>query len=360
MLVALLVIAGSVSVLIYFSGAKITLTPSMTSIPVETSLTAGTASEIPFTLITAKKAAVMTIPSTGTKEGKGSSSGTITIYNSLAKPQTLRATTRFSTSAGLVFKIPNAVTVPGGTVDKPGTVTATVVAAAPGASYDIGPSSFTLPGLAGTADANAVYARSSAPMTGGAAGPTAVVDPAAERSAVDSLKSSLASDLERALDGQVPEGYVLLTGAATTTYRALTPVASQTSGKADISVEGVVTGIVFPSAALASVIASSTLQGSSNTLGEGTALTLAPTSAFPSSDADSFSFMLTGTASLVSKIDAMQIATAVAGKSRDEAKIALTNYPEVKHAVLVLRPFWRGHFPEDPAAITVVVGDPTP
>jgi hypothetical protein len=58
-------------------------------------------------------------------------------------------------------------------------------------------------------------------------------------------------------------------------------------------------------------------------------------------------------------VDPTRVAGAVAGKSRAAAKSVLTGFPEVSHATLTLRPFWRGAFPTDPAQITVVVNTPS-
>jgi hypothetical protein len=331
--------------------------PTVTSLPVEASLSAGPSGSVPFQLVTAKKSASNSLPSTGTKAASDSARGTITIYNTQSKPQSLVAQTRFATPAGLVYKIQKAVTIPAGTNDAPGTVSAEVVAAEPGATYNIPPSSFTVPGLADSPQATAVYGRSSAPMAGGASGSVPVVDPAAESQTVAALVESLGKDLSAGLE--VPEGYVLLPGAATTTYHELAPVASQTAGKADIVVEATVTGVAIPETALASAIAASSANGAAEaTLGEGTTLTLTPTSLFPATNSDSFTFTLSGTAMLVAAIDPNQIATAVAGKSKSEAQTALASYPAVKRAVLILRPFWKSHFPEDPSAITVDVLPP--
>ena len=357
--VALVVIAGSAAMLMYFSGAKIEITPSTSAAPADGTFTAGASSELPFTLVSTKKTASASVVASGTKQVSTSALGNITIYNTQSKPQQLVATTRFATAAGLIFKIPKGVTIPAGSADKPGSVTVQVVASAPGPTYNIEPSSFTVPGLAGSPEASMVYARSAEAMTGGAVGPVPVVESGDAQAAVDSLSSSLTTDLEAALASQVPEGYVLLPGAATSSYRELAPAPAET-GKANIQVEGTITAVVFPSVALASAIASSTSgsNGARVLMSSGTTLILTPSSGFPSSNAESFSFSLSGTALLVSKVDSMQIATAVAGKSRSEAQIILTNYPEVKRAALVLRPFWRQSFPEDPAAITVILGEP--
>jgi len=361
--IALVVIGGSVAALIYFSSAKVEVVPTTSSATVQGSFSAGGTTDLPFQVIMASKEVIQTIPATGTKQVTASASGPITIYNTEAKPQKLVAKTRFATASGLIFRIHSAVTVPAGTTDKPGSVSATAYADAPGPSYNVAATSFTVPGLAGTPQANAVYARSTSAMVGGAEGSVPVVDAAAEQVATTALQGSLAPDLASALQSQVPEGYTLLPGASVISYREASPTPSNTAGKADIHEEGTITAVIFPSAALAKAIAltatGTEYQGGDVTLGTGTSLTLALTSAMPAADTDALAFTLSGTASLVAAIDPMQIATAVAGKSRSEAQVALTSYPEVKRAILVLRPFWKQTFPQDPSAISVSVSAPS-
>lgn len=121
------------------------------------------------------------------------------------------------------------------------------------------------------------------------------------------------------------------------------------------------TAVVFPNAALAKAIAASVTglnyQGEPLTLLPASTLQLAATSPIDAA-ASSFSFTLTGTASLAYTIDPTRIAAAVAGKSRSAAEVALTNYPEVKRAVITLRPFWKQTFPQDPSSIVITVAKP--
>ncbi|MDP2594041.1 MAG: hypothetical protein Q8P36_01760 [bacterium] len=359
-LVALAIIGGSVVVLLRFSGAKVEVIPTTVSIPVQGSFMAGlSAGVLPYQIITSKKVATKSVATSGTKQVSASASGSITIYNTQAKPQKLINNTRFASSAGLIFRIQSAVTVPSGSATKPGSIIATVYADQPGPSYNIDASSFTIPGLAGTPQASAVYGRSIAPMTGGASGSVPSVDPAAEKTAVASAEDMLATDLADNLKSQVPVGYTLVPGGSATSYRELTPAPSQTAGQANIQVEGTITGIVFKTTTLAGAIlagaGNTDFQDSGATLGQETTLTLSSVSAMPTADTDSFTFTLSGTAALVAVVDQNRIASAVAGKSRSEAQTALTGYPEVKRAVIVLRPFWQQTFPEDPTAITVLV-----
>jgi len=359
-LIALAIIGGSVVALLRFSGAKVEVIPTMASISVQRSFTAGdSASVLPYQIITSKKVATKSVATNGTKQMNTSASGPITIYNTQAKPQKLITNTQFANTAGLIFRIHSPVTIPAGTTNKPGSVVATVFADAPGPSYNIAAGAFTVPKLAGTSLESVIYARSSAPMTGGASGSVPAVDPVAEKTAVASAEGTLATELADNLQSQVPSGYTLVPGGSAVSYRELTPAPSTTTGQADIQVEGTITGVVFKTATLANAIlvdaGNTDFRDSGATLGQGTTLTLSSISAMPTVDTDSFTFTLSGTAALVAVVDQGRIASAVAGKSRSEAQTALTGYPEVKRAIIVLRPFWRQTFPEDPASITVSV-----
>lgn len=360
LLIVLLVIAASIGALFYFSTAKVEVTPNTVSAAIQSSFTATQSTgTLPFEIITAQKIATQSVQSSGTKTVTGSASGTVTIYNTQAKPQTLVANTRFATTAGLIFRIHSSVTVPAGSTAKPGSISAKLYADKPGDTYNVGPTSFTVPGLAGTPQASQVYARSTAAMTGGASGTVPVVDAATETQARHALANALAPDLVSSLNAQIPAGYVLLPGAATTTFEELAPAPSSTTGMVDVKEQGTITAIVFPNAALAHALASSVeglgYQNEPVTLASTSGLSFNPQGGFPTSDTKTFSFTTNGSANFIYTVDPQRIAAAVAGKSRSLAEVALTNYPEVKRAVLILRPFWRTSFPEDPASISVTV-----
>jgi hypothetical protein len=365
--IVLVIIVGSVAALMYFSSAKIEVTPNAATAEVQSTFTAtaGTG-DLPFKLITAQKVASQSMKGTGTKNVTSSASGMITIYNTQSKPQTLVAKTRFQTTAGLVYRIQAPITIPAGSTDKPGAINAKVVADQPGSSYNVGPTSFTVPGFAGTPQANQVYAKSTAPMAGGASGAVPTVATADEVQARAALKTALATDLQKSLEEELANtyaGYVLIAGSATTTYTALDPAPSTTEGMVDVKQEGTITAVIFPNQAIAKAVASSVAglgyQGEPIMFSSTDTVKLTPTAGFPDSNATSFSFALSGTASLVYDVDTARIAAAVAGKTKTAAETALTAYPEVSRAIIILRPFWKQTFPEDPAAIQVSVVEPS-
>ena len=360
--IVLVIIAAAAAALYYFSTARVEVTPNTVSAAVQSSFTATQSTgDLPYEIVTSQKTASQSVKSSGSKQVSSSAEGIVTLYNTQSKAQKLIANTRLATTAGLIFRIHSAVTIPAGTSAAPGSISVKVYADKPGDIYDVAPTEFSIPGFAGTPLSSEVTARSKSAMTGGASGAQPIIDTALEDQTRSALASALTSDLATSLKGQVPEGYTLLPGAATTTYAALASAPSATTDMVDVKEQGTITAVVFPSASLASAVARSVsalgYHDESVTLLPASSLSLSAT-ALPSATDTSFSFILTGTAGLGYVIDPTRIAAAVAGKSRSAAEVALTNYPEVKRAVIILRPFWRSTFPQDPSSISITVANP--
>ena len=366
MAVTLVVVAVSAGVLMYFASARIEIVPKAARADVQGNFTAGQSEgQLSYKVITAQKIATQSVKGTGTKTVTEKAQGSITIYNTQSKSQTLIANTRFVTDAKLIYRIKSAVIVPAGSAAKPGSVTATVIADQPGSAYNIAPTALTVAAFQNTPQAKQVYARSTAAMTGGASGTVPSADAVAEVEARRQLMTALEGDLQKSLSEQLSgsyAGYILLSGAATTTYAQAPSEQSQTAGMVDIKEQGTLTAIVFQNASLAKAVGttiSDLARGSeAMTLTSVEGLTFSLSGAFPQSENATFSFTLSGPAALKYSVDSSRIAAAIAGKTRSEASVALTNFPEVDEAKILLRPFWRSHFPEDPASITIVVLEP--
>ncbi|MBI4135902.1 hypothetical protein HY477_04190 [Candidatus Uhrbacteria bacterium] len=98
----------------------------------------------------------------GATEQQGRAEGKVTLVNTTSSAQPLVATTRLLSEGGILFRMRDAATVPGN-----GRVEIMAYADETGASGDIGPSKFTIPGL-NAAKQKTIYGESSAAMTGGA------------------------------------------------------------------------------------------------------------------------------------------------------------------------------------------------
>jgi hypothetical protein len=104
------------------------------------------------------------LPCTGKKNIGQKASGSVTISNAFDEnPQSLVANTRLvSTTNNKTYRLTSAVTVPGAKVSGgnivPGTIDASVQAEEPGETYNIANSHFNIPGLAGSAKFDKIYA----------------------------------------------------------------------------------------------------------------------------------------------------------------------------------------------------------
>ncbi len=358
LVVVVAIVAISVGALFYFSTAKVEITPTSISAAVQGSFVADKSLEtLPFEIITAQKIATQSVKSSGVKTASSTATGTITIYNTQTKSQPLVIKTRFATASGLIFYTYSALTVPAGTVSKPGSIKAKVYAEKAGPAYNVAPTSFTVLGFAGTPKASQVYARSESAMTGGSSGNVPMIESSLETKTRNELIKALDGDLAKAIREKVQPGYVLLPGATTIKYDELASE-SYSNNMADVKEQGTITAVVFPNSAIAKAIANSVsgmaYQGEPVTLSQTEGLLFATASQL-SPELESISFTVTGNATLVYTVDTTRIAVAVSGKTRGSAEVALTNYPEIKRAIITLRPFWRQAFPQDPASIKVVV-----
>lgn len=95
---------------------------------------------------------------TGSKTIEGTAGGEVTLFNKTNEPQVLVKTTRLLTPGGVLFRLSDKVTVPAN-----GEIKAQVYADKPGKDSNVGPSSFTIPGLAADKQ-KVVYAQSTVAM----------------------------------------------------------------------------------------------------------------------------------------------------------------------------------------------------
>lgn len=357
-IIGLIVILLSAGALFAFSGAEVTVTATEnpTSVAGEFIATAS-GGDLPFEVITVEKVASVSVESEGTETVNQSAQGTIVIENKQDVPQQLIKNTRFETPDGKIFRIRDSVTVPKAANGTPGTLETTVYADATGESYNVGPTTFTLPGLKGGATFTQVTASSKEAMKGGFAGPRPSVATATREKKGDELRAELTPAIDAALKAAIPEGYVLIPGASRMTYEPQ-PDSAAAGGKVEISQKATATAVVFPSGALAKALAYQVVgsySGQPVTLEKESGLTLVPVGDLPGVGATEFAFSLSGTATVLWTVDESKIAAAVAGKSRSSAETVLSGFPEVERASLVLRPFWSTSFPSDPAKIKVSV-----
>ncbi len=158
------VIVGALVLYVLLAGATVTVYPQQAEIRSEQDLTVSASprqGEVSGQVAEVTVSGSRTqIPADSTRTD-GVSGGEVTIINQTGNDQVLIPTTRLLTSDGTLFRIKSRVNVPAH-----GRIKTRVYADKPGASGDIGPSAFTIPGLSADLQ-KSITAQSESPMTGG-------------------------------------------------------------------------------------------------------------------------------------------------------------------------------------------------
>jgi hypothetical protein len=197
-----LVVAAILGLVLYVSAVKATITVVSKTTPVQTEFVLDVAqiptraSEIRGRVLSAVLGKQKTIipTSQGQQEVPGIARGTVTIKNDSSSSQQLVRTTRLLTPDGTLFRIDKAVVVPAGkSLEVP------AYADQPGKSGDIGPSTFTIPGLPAERQ-KVVYAVSTEPFVGGVS-----VKAVVSQEALDQAGAAMRAELVDQIKGVLRE-----------------------------------------------------------------------------------------------------------------------------------------------------------
>lgn len=147
---------------------------------------------------TIKKTQTVLPTGEGKKEIEDIATGTVTIRNTGVTDQSLVATTRLLSSEGVLFRLTRGVVVPSN-----GEIETEVYADKAGASGNIAPTRFSIPGLSAARQA-VVYAESQTPFSGGVR-TVAVVSEEEMMRAADLLEQALVDEAKVMLIDQAPK-----------------------------------------------------------------------------------------------------------------------------------------------------------
>lgn len=173
--------------------------------------------KIPGTIVSGKKIGTEIFNSSGKAMKEEKARGIVKIYNAYSgSSQTLVSGTRLVSDGGKLFKTAEKAEVPGRKDEKgkivPGELDVNVLAGEAGADYNIGPSTFSIPGFVGTPKYTAFYGKSFSAMAGGLKGEVAQVTQADLDRASDALTEKLKKELEGELIAGLPKEFILVPG----------------------------------------------------------------------------------------------------------------------------------------------------
>ena len=318
---------------------------------------------LPYSVVELFKDKGLEAPASKEEEVRRKASGVIIVYNNAStEVQRLIENTRFETPSGLVYRIPNAIVIPGkktvaGKV-QPGVLEVTVYADEVGEKYNIGLTDFTVPGLAGTARFSTIYARSKTEMTGGFVGQEKVVSSQDMAQVRAGLEISLRNELISEIEAQVPEDFVLFPSLSFITFEDLPQTDSLGKGSVMVNVRGRLSGVMFKKSDLSTRLAQNKI-------------TLAPSEAidiitldlldFLFADisqedllsSDKISFSVTGQTTAVWRTDEIALRADLIGKHKRDLPSILNNYPTIISATATIKPFWKNSFSDNSAHISI-------
>jgi len=363
-LIALIFLFFSFTVL--FSGTKVVVTPKTQNVSFDTNFQAEKNAGpgiLSYEVMTVTREVSRQVTSTGEEFKEDKASGTIIVYNDYnAQSQKLIATTRFETPEGLVYRIKDPIVVPPQTRDAsgkktPGSIEAEVFADEPGEKYNVGLKDFVVPGFKGSPQYDGFYARSKTEMTGGFSGVVKTVSDKDRNDSVGGMQSELREMLLEELRAQVPEGFILYDDSIVFDFDTVPDTVEGT--KVYVSLKGSISAAVFEKQNLSEHIARTEFENYDNLpiIGENLesmVFVLADKEDIDIINDSKLDFSLKGSTKLIWQYNADNLKADLVGRRKRDIDWVLAEYPSIIEAEIVMRPFWKRAFPENPKKIKVV------
>lgn len=366
---AIILVVGFIASMI-FGGAVVEVEPKQKDVTVQANFTAHAAPEagqLGYELLTLEATSERQVTATGKETVSLQAEGTITIFNAASDaPQRLIKNTRFESPEGLIFRVFESIEVPGRTKAAdgsiiPGSATARVFADAKGDEYNVGPTTFVVPGLRGTDQFEGVYAESKEAFTGGFEGERFIIDENELTVVKNALHEELQTALKARLQSERPAGFVLFENAVTFEYTSL-PSAPNGENLAAVKEQGRLIVPIFKEDEFAAYIAKNTIAGFENEavlIESPSALSFAyqgsATANAALRDVPSIDFSLSGNAHIIWQFNEEKLKEDLVGISKTALPTILSGYPAIEKAEVVIKPFWKQSFPEKADEITLKI-----
>jgi hypothetical protein len=341
-----------------FAGVKVKVTPKQSAVLIDGEFSAFKevqSGELKFEVMTVDREASEEIAATGEEFVETKASGRIVVYNNYGTAsQKLIKDTRFETPEGLIFRIKDAVTIPGRKVVNgetvPGSLEVTVYADKAGDSYNVGLKDFTVPGLKGDPRYSKVYGRSKTPMEGGFSGKIKKASEKDLSAATERLNLKLKAEILEQAMSLKPQGFTLLNNAYI--LKSETKTSNGTENNVLVTQKVTLNGLIFNEKDFAKFVAENTIAsyaGEDVELVSADNLNLSIKGAenIDLNNVESVNFKLTGDAKVVWLFDEPALLNDLKGMPKNQIDGVLSKYPGIETAEVVVRPFWNRSVTED-------------
>ena len=348
-----------------FASATIAVTPTQKSTRLDTTLKAYKSPEAPhllgYNLIEVADEESDIVPSTGIKYVERKATGKITVYNNYSSSVVrFVANTRFKSTDGKVFRSYNTVVIPGN-----GSIEISVIADAPGETYNIGPSDFTLPGLVGGAMYTKISGKSAGNMTGGFKGDVNVVSDEDLSKVKAKLEIALTTKLLEQIQKNIGEGNIFFRDSYSIKFVFNEFAENDNSENLDtdsktqkVTLSGNMSAVIFDKKALATSIARRELSGVGEEevdISNWEAISMDLTHYDNLDVVAELTIRITGDANFVWLFNESGLRDSLAGIPKADYSRVLLDYPGINKAEIKIKPFWRKTFPSSPERIKVTI-----
>jgi len=361
-LLILLILVGGFG-FIFFSKVKIEIWPETDILNLEEMINVDLSAEelnfetrtISGEFFSEQKSASQSFSASGKTLKEEKAAGVIRVYNAYStSSQALLPHTRFVSTDGKLFRSIKKEVISGGKYKEgkfvPGFTDIEVQAAEPGGDYNIGPSTFSIPGFVGTAKYTDFYGESFEPMTGGFKGEVSQVTQEDLERAEEVLVEKVKKESKDFLRTVTPEDFILLNEAISQEI-VETNSSAEVGDRAesfDFQVKIRSNGIGFRKSDIESIARNLI----SLNISEGKVIyeeSLKIDYLLESADLDSgkISLNLKIRTKVYSDINLVELKNALMGKSQEETKLFLENLPQIVKIEIKSWPFLKRKIPED-------------
>ncbi len=318
--------------------------------------------KIPIQEIEVSKIASKEFESTGEKQLNEKAKGFITVYNEYSSsPQVLDATTRFESSNGKIFRIPDRITIPGAKISEgkiiASSIEVEIFADDFGEDYNIEPSNFTIPGFKGIAKYAGFYAKSNSPMAGGSTEKIKIVSSEDLEKAEKSLSEEIKNEVRQALEEQIPTDLKIIESSLSEDIVIVSTVKEEAkTDKFTIEIKAIVKALLFKEKDIKNLI-------------DLNVISMIPEGKEPISKTqkiqwgepvindknDEILFDLDIEENIAWKIDTNLLKENLIGLDEVEVRKYLSNQTKIQESKVSFWPFWVKHMPKQKEKIKITI-----
>jgi hypothetical protein len=345
---------------IIFHAATVNITPEKavyTGIIDIQASTEASPGELQYDSLVFSESSSKKVPGTSEEDVSVKASGKVIVYNKYSTtPQKLITNTRFESTDGKIYRIADAVSIPGFTTKNgekvPGSAEITIHADVAGADSNNAKTDFKIPGFKGTPQYEGFYARSLTDITGGLIGKQKRVDPKLLSDTTEELKKEIISRISESIATKIPADFISLTGAQNIEFVVKSIISDR--DMAVVTVEANIRAFVFKKEGLNEALKRSVAGIKSEHMIVHDYSKLSITKYNESSDKKTLNAVLSGDATMYALIDKEALATEMVGIKKSLINTIINQHEEIVGFQVYMRPPWMISLPANPESIHII------